>query len=123
MGNAQARFPVASFSAAAAVPRRMGEPNPPPSPHSPPPPSPPPEIALCIDGYWPLYATQAEAEAVSPNQDSYARRRGEAATSPCYSDPHDGFAHTGTPLQSISSATGFGDATALCTQNSACSAV
>ena len=48
--------------------------HPPPSPKSPPPPPSPhpsPVAALCIDGHWPLFATQAEAEAVAPapNQD------------------------------------------------------
>ena len=45
--------------------------HPPPSPKSPPPPPSPhpsPVAALCIDGHWPLFATQAEAEAVRPTR-------------------------------------------------------
>ena len=52
VGNAPARFPVASFSAAAAVPRRMGEPNPPP-PSPPSPPNPPnPSEAFAPSDAW-----------------------------------------------------------------------
>ena len=40
-----------------------------------------------------------------------------------YSAPHVDFAHTGAPLQSLSSAGGFGEAQTLCTQNAACHAV
>ena len=54
VGNAPARFPVASFSAAAAVPRRMGEPNPPPpSPPSPPNPPNPSEAFAPSDAWLP----------------------------------------------------------------------
>ena len=58
-------------------------PSPPPSPpppQQPPaaPPSPPPPVsALCVAGYWPLFATQAEAEAVAPGL-STGRRLSEA---------------------------------------------
>jgi hypothetical protein len=34
-------------------------------PFSPPPPPPPPTVAMCFEGYWPLYMTEAEAVALS----------------------------------------------------------
>ena len=75
VGNAPARFPVASFSAAAAVPRRMGEPNPPPpSPPSPPNPPNPSEAFAPSDAWLP-----PRLDARPPNEKLAAQRWFRAA--------------------------------------------
>ena len=98
------------------IPDPMPPPPPPPppsaSPHPPPPsasPHPPPTVSFAATAPSPSPEPEPEPEPES--------------TGPCYSSPYVGFTHTGAPLQSLSSASGFGEATALCTQNSACHAV
>ena len=52
-------------------------------PFPPSPPPPPPTVAMCHEGYWPLYMTEAEAVAVSPLGHGETCTPSRASTSTC----------------------------------------
>ena len=70
--------------------------SPPPLPSpAPPPSSPPPVSAVCINGVWPLFPTEGEANAVSPSGTSHAHAFGAVWYMP---DDFPGKQHYGAPV-------------------------